>query len=66
MLRTMRTSKIHRVTVTQADLHCVGSVTVDADNRVVGTDDDPAEVVPGMAADLLVRGDAPAAVAVAR
>jgi len=31
MLRTMLTSKIHRATVTQADLHYVGSVTVDAD-----------------------------------
>lgn len=31
MLRTMMTSKIHRATVTQADLHYVGSVTVDAD-----------------------------------
>jgi aspartate 1-decarboxylase len=31
MLRTMLTSKIHRATVTQADLHYVGSVTVDQD-----------------------------------
>jgi aspartate 1-decarboxylase len=31
MLRTMMTGKIHRATVTQADLHYVGSVTVDAD-----------------------------------
>jgi aspartate 1-decarboxylase len=31
MLRTMMTSKIHRATVTQADLHYVGSVTVDLD-----------------------------------
>src|SRR5919206_4595099 len=31
MLRTMMTSKIHRATVTQADLHYVGSVTVDQD-----------------------------------
>jgi aspartate 1-decarboxylase len=29
MLRTMMKSKIHRATVTQADLHYVGSVTVD-------------------------------------
>ena len=29
MLRTMMTSKIHRATVTHADLHYVGSVTVD-------------------------------------
>ena len=31
MLRQMLTSKIHRATVTQADLHYVGSVTIDAD-----------------------------------
>ncbi|WP_369204213.1 aspartate 1-decarboxylase [Streptomyces sp. PU-14G] len=31
MLRTMFKSKIHRATVTQADLHYVGSVTIDAD-----------------------------------
>lgn len=31
MQRTMMTSKIHRATVTQADLHYVGSVTVDED-----------------------------------
>ncbi|MCW0214171.1 MAG: aspartate 1-decarboxylase [Pseudonocardia sp.] len=31
MYRTMMTSKIHRATVTQADLHYVGSVTVDRD-----------------------------------
>ena len=31
MLRTMLKSKIHRATVTQADLHYVGSVTADED-----------------------------------
>jgi aspartate 1-decarboxylase len=31
MLRTMLKSKIHRATVTRADLHYVGSVTVDAE-----------------------------------
>lgn len=31
MYRTMMKSKIHRATVTQADLHYVGSVTVDQD-----------------------------------
>lgn len=31
MMRTMFKSKIHRATVTQADLHYVGSVTVDAE-----------------------------------
>jgi aspartate 1-decarboxylase len=31
MFRTMFKSKIHRATVTQADLHYVGSITIDAD-----------------------------------
>ncbi|MFD1934654.1 MULTISPECIES: aspartate 1-decarboxylase [Nonomuraea] len=31
MLRTMMSSKIHRATVTQADLHYVGSLTIDED-----------------------------------
>lgn len=31
MLKTLMTSKIHRATITQADLHYVGSVTVDPD-----------------------------------
>lgn len=31
MFRTMLKSKIHRAPVTQADLHYVGSVTIDAD-----------------------------------
>jgi len=31
VLRTMLKSKIHRATVTQADLHYVGSVTIDMD-----------------------------------
>src|SRR5699024_8184436 len=31
MLRTMLKSKIHRATVTHADLHYVGSVTIDDD-----------------------------------
>jgi aspartate 1-decarboxylase len=46
MLRTMLKSKIHRATVTQADLHYVGSITIDRDlldaaNRTVGTGGDP-------------------------
>ena len=41
MLRTMMKSKIHRATVTQADLHYVGSVTVDADLM------DAADLLPG-------------------
>lgn len=41
MIRTMFKSKIHRATVTQADLHYVGSVTVDADLL------DAADLLPG-------------------
>ncbi|MFD8012266.1 aspartate 1-decarboxylase [Streptomyces sp. NPDC058955] len=41
MLRTIFKSKIHRATVTQADLHYVGSVTVDADLL------DAADLLPG-------------------
>ncbi|MFB8397245.1 aspartate 1-decarboxylase [Streptomyces yangpuensis] len=41
MMRTMFKSKIHRATVTQADLHYVGSVTVDADLL------DAADLLPG-------------------
>jgi aspartate 1-decarboxylase len=39
--RTMFKSKIHRATVTQADLHYVGSLTVDADLM------DAADLLPG-------------------
>ncbi|HET9873493.1 MAG TPA: aspartate 1-decarboxylase [Propionibacteriaceae bacterium] len=41
MLRTMFKSKIHRATVTQADLHYVGSLTVDEDLM------DAADLLPG-------------------
>jgi len=41
VLRTLFKSKIHRATVTQADLHYVGSVTVDADLM------DAADLLPG-------------------
>lgn len=41
MLRSMFKSKIHRATVTQADLHYVGSVTIDADLL------DAADLLPG-------------------
>lgn len=41
MFRTMMKSKIHRATVTQADLHYVGSVTVDQDLL------DAADLLPG-------------------
>ena len=40
-LRTMMTGKIHRATVTQADLHYVGSVTVDEDLL------EAADILPG-------------------
>ncbi|MFR9724563.1 aspartate 1-decarboxylase [Streptomyces sp. MS19] len=41
MMRTMFKSKIHRATVTESDLHYVGSVTVDADLM------DAADLLPG-------------------
>ncbi|QWC86116.1 aspartate 1-decarboxylase [Nocardioidaceae bacterium] len=41
MLRTLMNGKIHRATVTQADLHYVGSVTVDEDLL------DAADILPG-------------------
>lgn len=41
MLRTMMKSKIHRATVTQADLHYVGSVTIDHDLL------DASDILPG-------------------
>ncbi|WP_281453206.1 aspartate 1-decarboxylase [Paenarthrobacter nitroguajacolicus] len=41
MTRTMFKSKIHRATVTHADLHYVGSVTVDRDLL------DAADILPG-------------------
>jgi aspartate 1-decarboxylase len=41
MLRNMLKSKIHRATVTQADLNYVGSVTIDADLL------DAADLLPG-------------------
>ncbi len=41
MLRTMLKSKIHRATVTHADLHYVGSITIDRDLM------DVADLLPG-------------------
>ncbi|WP_250031494.1 aspartate 1-decarboxylase [Paractinoplanes maris] len=41
MFRTMLKSKIHRATVTQADLHYVGSVTIDVDLL------EAADLIPG-------------------
>lgn len=35
MLRTLVNGKVHRATVTQADLHYVGSLTIDADLMAV-------------------------------
>ena len=40
-MRNMFKSKIHRATVTQADLHYVGSITVDEDLL------DAADLLPG-------------------
>ena len=45
--RTLMTSKIHRATVTQADLHYVGSVTVDADLLTA------ADLLPGERVDIV-------------
>ena len=47
MLRTMLKSKIHRATVTRADLHYVGSITVDADML------DAADLLPGQQVDVV-------------
>ncbi|WP_237728251.1 aspartate 1-decarboxylase [Cellulomonas sp. APG4] len=46
-MRPMMVGKIHRATVTQADLHYVGSVTVDADLL------DAADVLPGQQVDVV-------------
>ncbi|WP_129669731.1 aspartate 1-decarboxylase [Phytoactinopolyspora endophytica] len=47
MFRTMMKSKIHRATVTQADLHYVGSVTVDEELL------DAADLLPGEQVDIV-------------
>ncbi|MEU5432013.1 aspartate 1-decarboxylase [Streptomyces sp. NPDC020719] len=47
MYRTMLTSKIHRATVTQADLHYVGSLTLCADLM------DAAGLLPGEKIDIV-------------
>ncbi len=47
MFRTMMKSKIHRATVTQADLHYVGSVTIDESLL------DAADLLPGEQVDLV-------------
>ncbi|HET6918268.1 MAG TPA: aspartate 1-decarboxylase, partial [Jiangellaceae bacterium] len=47
VFRTMMKSKIHRATVTHADLHYVGSLTVDADLL------DAADLLPGEQVDVV-------------
>ncbi len=47
MLRTMMKSKIHRATVTQADLHYVGSLTIDMDLM------EAADLLPGQQVDVV-------------
>ena len=46
-LRTMMTGKIHRATVTEADLHYVGSLTLDVDLL------DAAGLLPGQQVDVV-------------
>ncbi|MFD7506358.1 aspartate 1-decarboxylase [Streptomyces sp. NPDC059850] len=47
MQRTMMKSKIHRATVTQADLHYVGSLTISADLM------ESADLLPGERVDIV-------------
>ena len=47
LVRTMMTGKIHRATVTQADLHYVGSITVDAELLAA------ADILPGEQVDVV-------------
>ena len=47
LTRTMMTGKIHRATVTQADLHYVGSVTVDLGLL------EAADILPGQQVDVV-------------
>ena len=47
MLRPMMISKIHRATITEADLHYVGSITVDCDLMRA------ADLVPGQQVDVV-------------
>ena len=46
-MRRMMTGKIHRITVTGADLHYVGSITVDADLL------EAADILPGQEVDVV-------------
>lgn len=45
--RTMMTGKIHRATVTAADLHYVGSITIDADLLAAS------DILPGQQVDVV-------------
>jgi aspartate 1-decarboxylase len=47
MYRTMLKSKVHRATVTQSDLHYVGSLTIDAAIM------DAADLLPGEQVDVV-------------
>ena len=47
LMRPMMISKIHRATVTAADLHYVGSITIDADLL------DAADLLPGQQVDVV-------------
>ncbi|WP_127132041.1 aspartate 1-decarboxylase [Georgenia sp. SYP-B2076] len=47
LVRQMMTGKIHRATVTQADLHYVGSITIDAELL------DAADLLPGQQVDVV-------------
>ncbi|MBP3223636.1 MAG: aspartate 1-decarboxylase, partial [Actinomycetaceae bacterium] len=46
-MRRMMSGKIHRVTITEADLNYVGSITVDEDLL------DAADILPGEAVDVV-------------
>ena len=45
MQRTMLKSKIYRATVTDSDLHYVGSITVDPDNKIINLDHEVATLL---------------------
>lgn len=47
LMRTMVHGKIHRVTITGADVHYVGSITIDADLL------DAADILPGQQVDVV-------------
>lgn len=47
LMRSMMISKIHRATITDADLHYVGSITIDEDLM------EAADLLPGQAVDVV-------------